>query len=414
MPKRDPMSALPAEIWSIILRYSISAPEFLDPDDGADRFPPWLIKNRRFMGLESYRKAERTRIALQRVCKSWHEVLRPYTHRFVRMCDVAHGMVPVYYLQSAIRISFGDHGLSCCDDCRPEQFLSGSPYQTQPGLSYIELCESIIDPRTSFGAKIFDCESAMWLILRRVPLSVLFPNLESVYGLYGGISTSKVVEMIETLPLLCHLHIGLDWFDDRPLSLSSSTLTNLHLRFMITNPSFTVFTDLGMRLPALRHLHIEYSEYELDEYDEPAWVPLLKVVGKQLKTLFLQKEDFCTKEDVLKDIWTLCPKLEELSAIDEVFIAYRTTPPPREHPIHTLGLNWHQISYQGTLELPDWPGLRTIRIHERWNNWLGRKCGPLTSAQLELLNLRQITLEDSVGESYTEYFTRIESERVPL
>jgi hypothetical protein len=409
MPKRDPISALPAEIWSIILRYSISAPEFLDPDDGADRFPPWLIKNRRFMGLEGYRKAECTRIALQRVCKSWHEFLRPYTHRFVRMCDVAHGRVPVYYLQSAIRISFGDHGLSCCDDCLPEQFLSDSPYQTRPGLSYIELCEKIIEVRASFGAKIFDCETGMWPILRKVSLSVLFPNLESIYGLDRGMNIPRV-ETIEKLPLLRHLHTGIDWFEERPLSLSSSTLTNLHLGFIIPNPSFTVFTDLGIQLPALRHLHIEYSEYELDEYDEPAWIPLLKAVGKQLKTLFLQKEVFCTKEDVLKDIWTLCPKLEELSAVDEMFISHRTTPPPREHPIHTLGLNWHQISYQGTLELPDWPVLRTVRIHERWNNWMGRKCGPLTSAQLELLKLRRITLEDNVGEPYTEYFTRIESE----
>jgi hypothetical protein len=398
-----------AEIWNIIMQYSISAPEFLDPDDGSDRFPPWVIKNRHLLAFETYRKAECTRNALQRVCKSWHEFLCRYAHRFVRMCDVVHGKILAHYLKSAIRISFQGHNVSWCDRCQPELFLSDFLSQSPPGPSYDRLCKGIIEARAPFKVEIIDYSEMAQHILRNLNSSVIFPNVVSIYG-----TDESTPNIIESFPLLRYLNMGLDWFGGELLTLSSSTLTNMHLCYTIPNPSFTVFTDTSIQLPALRHLYIEGSEYEeLYEYDEPAWVPLLKIVGKELKTLFFDKEQICTREDVLKDIWALCPKLEELSTINRCFLA-NSTPPPKGHPIHTLELHWLQITYKGTLELPDWPGLRTLRIHERWHEWEARKHGPLTSALIEWLKLRRIAFEDNVGESYTEYFTRIEPEGSPL
>ncbi|PVG04332.1 hypothetical protein CPB86DRAFT_693815, partial [Serendipita vermifera] len=95
---------VPLEIWQLILQCAISAPEFLHPNYWADRFPSWVIKNREILDFKQYLEAEDTRLPLRRVCKTWDEYLRKYVHRFVHMCDVVHGNVPVQYLQYAIRI----------------------------------------------------------------------------------------------------------------------------------------------------------------------------------------------------------------------------------------------------------------------------------------------------------------------
>ncbi|PVF93028.1 hypothetical protein CPB86DRAFT_716271, partial [Serendipita vermifera] len=97
-------SMLPVEIWQCILRYAISAPQVFDPDYWVERYPPWVINNRRHLDLENYEEAETIRKDLQKVCRAWDEYLRRFAHRFVRMCDVAHGKVPARYLRSAARI----------------------------------------------------------------------------------------------------------------------------------------------------------------------------------------------------------------------------------------------------------------------------------------------------------------------
>jgi hypothetical protein len=130
MPKRKQIkkrkkmahiSRLPPEIWQMILRYSISVPDFLDPDEGLDQFPPRVIAQRGWSDSSSYYEAERTRNVLQRVCRSWNSYLQQYAHRFVRIDDVVHGNVPLRYLQSAIRFSVGAHGHQneLCYDCKP-------------------------------------------------------------------------------------------------------------------------------------------------------------------------------------------------------------------------------------------------------------------------------------------------------
>ncbi|PVG04345.1 hypothetical protein CPB86DRAFT_693331, partial [Serendipita vermifera] len=94
---------LPPEICHIILRYSIAVPDFFDPDI-ADRIPPWFIYASDWNDSKQYWDAERIRNILQRVCRSWDAYLRKYEHRFIRMDDVVHRLVPVDRLRAAIRI----------------------------------------------------------------------------------------------------------------------------------------------------------------------------------------------------------------------------------------------------------------------------------------------------------------------
>ncbi|PVF93214.1 hypothetical protein CPB86DRAFT_715915, partial [Serendipita vermifera] len=99
-------SHIPTEIWQTILRYAISVPVFLDPYAAENHSlaitwsPPldWNIE-------ASYWAAERTRNSLQRVCCSWDDYLRSFEHRYVRMSDVVHDLVPPTCLTNAIRIS---------------------------------------------------------------------------------------------------------------------------------------------------------------------------------------------------------------------------------------------------------------------------------------------------------------------
>ncbi|PVG04342.1 hypothetical protein CPB86DRAFT_213195 [Serendipita vermifera] len=93
---------LPLETWHIILRYSISLPDFFDTHI-TDRIPPWFIYESNWNDTEQYWDAERTRNNLRRVCSSWDIFLRNFAHRFVSMDDVVHRILPADHLQSAIR-----------------------------------------------------------------------------------------------------------------------------------------------------------------------------------------------------------------------------------------------------------------------------------------------------------------------
>jgi hypothetical protein len=58
--KADPISALPTEIWQIILRYSISVPDLFDPDDLVDRFPPRVITKRSWPKMITTQRTQET------------------------------------------------------------------------------------------------------------------------------------------------------------------------------------------------------------------------------------------------------------------------------------------------------------------------------------------------------------------
>jgi hypothetical protein len=413
MPKKDPVSKLPREIWHTILRYSISVPDFFDPDELVDRFPPWVIVNRPRSTFTSYYEAERTRNALQRVCRSWNEYLQRYAHRYVRILDVIHGYVPLHYLETAIRVSLedDDHHDLMCYDCKRGNILpeSEGPDGWDETSNYANLRNHILEQIESLEAIILDHGRYGDLLLPSDGLSEILPNLVCVHDTGASITEYKVINMINSIPALRYLYIPLDCFHDKLLSLKSSTLTTLHFSFTIPDPSCIMFTNENLHLPALRHLYIEECQYgRPDYYDEPAWMSLVKIVGKELRTLFLPGEIGCRMRTVPEAIWKHCPKLEDLAL---EFMEPPVEPPPMGHPIHTLSAHEPLDRLQTPLQdVPDWPGLRTVRVDSTWDRWKARY-GLLESSITEKLALRCISLEDKRGESYIEYLFRGELEK---
>jgi hypothetical protein len=402
MSTRGDIPALPLEIWYIILRYSISVPHFLDPDDLVDRFPPWVLNSRDYSDPKIYYNSESTSNDLRRVCKTWDEYLSQFAHRFVHMFDVVHGVVPVHYLRSALRISFRGHYLDLCDSCDYEVVQSYAPGRR---VNYVDLCACILKHEGPLKAEIIDYEFQEYNLFQESDFFSFFPELIRAQGMEELILPEELTRVTKYLPSFRHMHTPLQWYDEEVHSLKSSTLTTLIILFHIPDLSSIVFTDESIQLPALRHLHIEECQYSRpSKYDEPAWLSLLKVVGKELRTLYLPPEEKCTEMSTSGEIWSICPKLEDLYLSQWP----PTIPPPIGHPIHTLGMYHAHISYEKPLEdfVPDWPGLRTIRIAMEWKLWTEYDFGPLTSSQLEWLDSRGLCLEDERGESYMAYLSR--------
>lgn len=130
---KSPTYFLPVELWYQILEENISLRTFLDPARLPEVEDPHFnnhdyiratvplslgrssnrkttraelrSKERRCQNEGTYWEMERQRNALRRVCKSWDQFLRLFSHRFVRIQDVFHGQVPIASLCKAIRIS---------------------------------------------------------------------------------------------------------------------------------------------------------------------------------------------------------------------------------------------------------------------------------------------------------------------
>jgi hypothetical protein len=414
--KKNHISGLPVEILQMILRYSISVPGFLDPEEMTGSSWP-LYKHDR-SDSSGYYEAERTRNILQRVCRSWDEYLRRYAHRFVPIVDVIHGNVPLQYLRTAIRIALDDpsHFGDLCKDCSLEKLVPDSDdcslqLDMYRRYDYIQLCCHLLEGEKPLRAEIVNCGWNGDLILSRKGLEHIFPNLMCIHTEDVQVDTFFALNMIRSLPSLCHMYPFLkDVYIDNSVELKSPTLITLYLSIHIPNLPLTAFTEETLYLPALRHLYITSSWYERSqEYDELAWLPLVKAVGKELRTLFLPVEPGCNKKSVPEEIWSICPKLEVLH---NLHWQLPDTPPPVGHPIHTLGVRCDHITPESALEktVPDWPGLRTVRINENWNYW-GVVNSRLTDPQTDWLTSRSLTLEDRMGEPYIKYLARIDPKK---
>jgi hypothetical protein len=146
-----------------------------------------------------------------------------------------------------------------------------------------------------------------------------------------------------------------------------------------------------------------------EEYPEPAWLFFVRAVGKELRTLKIPDEECCTMREVPEEIWGLCPKLEDFFP----YMLLLKTSPPAGHPIHTITVGSYGITNEEDLQesLPDWPGLRTIRINESWDTCMARFRAPLKSSHLQWFASRCLALEDERGEPYAEYMSRFESKQ---
>jgi hypothetical protein len=309
MPRRknNHISRLPVEILQMILRYSISVPDFLDPEEMTGSSWP-LYKHDR-SDSSGYYEAERTRNILQRVYRSWDEYLRRYAHRFVSIVDVIHGNVALQYLRTAIRPAIDNlsHFGDLCKDCELEKLVPDSDDRSLQldmyrRCDYIQLCCHLLEGEKPLRTEIVNCGWDGDLILSRKGLERIFPNLMCIHTEDVQIDTFFALNMIRSLPSLCHMYI------DNSLELKSPTLITLYLSIHIPNLPLTAFTEENLYLPALRDLYITSSWYERSqEYDELAWLPLVKALGKELRTLFLLVERGCNNKIVPEEIWSICP-----------------------------------------------------------------------------------------------------------
>lgn len=215
---------------------------------------------------------------------------------------------------------------------------------------------------------------------------------------------------MDSNPSLRHLYTRCRWSEGRILRFSA--LATLVVSFQIPHPSFVSFTAQNIDLPALMYLHIQYCAYEEpEEYDEPAWLPFVKIVGKELRILSLPLEISRSTSKMPNEIWQICPKLQDLLFLGQ----HADESPPEGHPLHTLGISRNllvAIVFSGYSGLR-WPGLRTIRVPEmNWDISLAQADPPLTRS--ELAPLGSLILEDSRGEPYTQFLERWEAKRLQL
>ncbi|PVG04326.1 hypothetical protein CPB86DRAFT_778589 [Serendipita vermifera] len=379
---------LPPEIWQCILRYAITAPEFLDPDYWVDRFPPWVIVNRGKLDLGNYFKAEATRHSLRKVCRSWDEYLRKYAHRFVRMCDVVHGKVPIQYLRSAIRISFDKHPDWFCSDCKLGPYWLKQTEDFQKGNGYIGLCYRLISQYwQGLEAEILDYGLSgvyVHFIYDFFPPH-MFPNLQCVPSRTDSTSMlfwSQVLDVVKSFPSLRHMYPNYKWSESTSMVLKSSILTTLVLSFDIPD-----------------RFSIPFTAQRGGKYDNPAWLPFIRIVGENLHSLSLPLEERCLQSRIPSEIWYLCPKLEDLC-----FLGQHTDKPPQKgHPLHSLRVSYDFLADIIHLRSLVWPSLCTLHMPEMdWEAWWRRDELPWTKSQLKLLG--SVVLEDKKGEPYTKFF----------
>jgi hypothetical protein len=394
---------LPLEIWQMILRYSISVPDFLDPNVG-DRVPPWILYLQgHWNDPKQYWMSERTRNSLRRVCRSWETYLRLYAHRFVRMDDIIHGLVPAKYLKSAVRISLGDHGPSFCYKCRPNQHPAGGTFQ-EATSKYSKYCLQIFPQVYPVKAQILDYGKFNSELIGPSILPSAFPELVTV-RITSYIDTNLMIHFIESFPSLMHILSQCFWTPDPVVQLKSTILTTLHLSLTGPGRSYENITSQDLDFPKIKNLRIWFPHRDESSGFKPRyWLDVLGLVGRNSRTLYLnQQKVLCTHQgpcgDISGDIWTICPKVEHLHLSGQV----TSSPPPPGHPIHTLSIPYSIVRAAHPLynHVPDWPGLRTIQVDEVWNR-------PLLSSQLERIE-PSLRLEDITGESYPDYLGRIGS-----
>jgi hypothetical protein len=390
-------SLLPLEIWHMILRYSISAPDFFDSNIG-DRIPPWNIYLHEWDSAKQYQESEITRKCLLKVCRSWNAYLLRYEHRFVRIEDVAHGLVPVQKLKSALRVSFGRHGDSYCKACQPGRHFHGSVEISQRKQGeYYDLCAQIFRLLQPLNAEILQFSTKMkYVDLDRCLLPSSFSNVVAIHTTNHEIVQESFVYLIKSVPSLRHGLAACFWAPSAQVSLRSPILTTLILT-IIAPPSS--LTHENLCLPVLRHLDLRLLQVSILVPNAPRWLPILRLIGSELKTLRITQV-LDSARDVSREIWTVCPKLEHLHLGGN---RKAPPPPPAHHPLHILSIPYLDGRFRRPFSsyVPDWPGLRTVQVDQEWT-------APIDSSQLESLDSR-LRLEDIKGESYVDFLLRTKS-----
>jgi hypothetical protein len=372
------LSETPAEIWQYILRCVIHVPIFLDPD-GVAVSPVSSMSAYHIYGKKSawndeklYWESERSRNACRRVCRVWDVYLGTIGHRFVRMLDVVHEVVPPTVLNQAIRISLAPYGRGAAQPVMaivPHKFRWY--YDAEQFLSLIPDTHAI-------NVKIMTATYMHFETSHLTRIAARFPNLVTLVnvGLTSGLGV-----IVQHLPHLRHLYTSSYKRDPQSVTINCPKLETLSFR--PENFDIEDFTPEKWSLPSLQTLRILGGD---ERSNKEAWqrmtTPLLTVIGSNLRALYIAPNYLpASFEEVLK----ACPKLEYLLVNTS---GNSDMNPPASHPLHTIMVPffspWMARPTKPVPSWPGWPMVRTIvfdapweesrwgkelrRWHERWNN----------------------------------------------
>jgi hypothetical protein len=376
-------SSLSAEVWQIILRYSIGIDGFLDPDafEGVvsqhDMGDTTLPRN----DEATYWRAENTRTVLQLVSKSWAIYLNLFQHRFVRMLDIRHGIVDPVVLKGAIRVSFSQYRCRCNQYCNSPAPLS----------SFTTFCCRALQDAKGVSMEIADMMDEEHQIREFISALPKFENVKTFIGLtctYSG----YLAPILNALPSIRHFYGKGYWGKRENGSIEHLTAYNLTTLSLHTRKGAS-YGAITYKLPSLQHLRLkDDSSDTIADFVTKSLIPILRAVGSRLLTLYIYQQN--AQYEAPTEIWEFCPRLTTLRTALVIVI-----PPPFFHPIQTLVVA-HDQQLKGFLPLPEWPQLRNIVIDTSWG-WVNSEKG------MRSLEARpEVRIEDRNRLTFEEYEVR--------
>lgn len=334
-------ASLSVELWQAILRYSIGIADFLDPDafEGVIAEHIFCDKRSPINDEVAYWCSEKTRNSLQRVCKSWNTYLRHFDHRFVRVLDIRHEKVTAKTLGKAIRVSFSRYNCSC------EEFCSEEHFET--------FCWRTIQQMENMQMVIADMKAEIYGVNQFMDIPRLFDNVQTLIAPCCGYSSSFATLLLKFSNLRHFYGKGYRGTQENgpnnELIAKNLVTLSCHTRRGVT------YKDCKWDLPCLRHLRLKsHSSQELSKFVEEAALPILRMIGSQLHSLYLYH--MADNYDMPGEIWHLCPNIERF----RTGMSF-THPPPFFHPVRILVVDREQ-----QLDLiqarPEWPNLERIIV----------------------------------------------------
>lgn len=322
IPTRPMISATirtPVEIWTRILKYAIHVPVFFDVDP---------IESHGVAGFQQYYwelpywAAERHRNSFRRVCSSWDLYLSKFNHRYIRLSDIVHGVVPDTAFPDAIRVNIDHCDCRMCtasDPASPTWVLERATQRHRE-----RLVDGLIRHGPYSKLKIVHgdgCNSnEIALMWQSFKLQSVVSSSSS-YFCQGDI-------VLPDLRVLISGRIGSYYSSETAPSFPSLTTLGIQVE------DFSAFT--GLRLGALKHLSVSCDHEIFDEQE--FLIEMLKRFGSQLETFYWT--DNLKKAIIPGEIWTLCPKILQI----QTPYKWGHEPPPN-HPVRCVRLTLPQILY---------------------------------------------------------------------
>jgi hypothetical protein len=347
---------LPVETWCQVLEECISVPTFLDPEHLFEVKNP-IYNNQSDHSEKKYWAAERQRNVLQRVCKAWDGHLAPFKHRFVRIQDVYHGIVPKKASSTAIRIFFGHCPDYHCDQCPQRRDLDAHNWLFVDGN---ELSVKIMD-----GTVYYSLVIGNTIIKYYGKMPQLAAILKAVFR---KDEFQDWADAMSSLPKLLYVQFATS-HNGQTIQLQAANLRYL------TYANEAAPLMLRADLPSLRHLTFIFQEMSsIEPTNLKDLVHTLGGIGQNLVSL--QVGIGFDRELILpKEVLEICCRLERLDTV----LCLRHPPPPG-HPLRTvhLPLPFYERNTGNSVavspfppSIDGWQSMETFIVDVDWRNLKG-------------------------------------------